>query len=98
MNNIWDFSMNEAGYVAWLGEYPEGFVVNLRQGPSSGYAVLRRASCSLVSQSKLPHGAFTERSYRKLCGTTVADLTAALRKTGNGGGSLTKRCSVCEPE
>lgn len=98
MSNCLEFWLDEAGYHAWLVAHPDGFVVNLRRGPSSGYAVLHRASCALICGSKSPYGAFTERGYRKLCGNRVADLSAALRTRGDGGGSLTKRCSFCKPE
>ena len=97
MSQIVEFSHDEAGYVAWLDAHPDGFVVNLRQGASAGYAVLHRSSCSFISTSRRSPGGFTERGYRKLCAATVADLRAALRARGRKDGEFSKSCSFCNP-
>ena len=90
------FFENDAAYVDWLARNPDGYVVNVRRTWSSSYVVLHRARCPHVSMPREP-GAYTERGYRKFCGTTYPDAQEAPTRCGRGTDSFTTRCSHCSP-
>ena len=43
--------VNDDGYLRWLAQNPDGFVVNSNRVPVSSYLILHRASCNLVNTS-----------------------------------------------
>ena len=85
---------DDAAYLEWLARNPDGYVVNVRETLSPDYVVLHRATCPTISGPQEP-GAYTERSYRKLCGRTLADVAEAPTWCRRARGSFTKRCSIC---
>jgi hypothetical protein len=46
---IVEFMDNDKGYVAWLSEHPDGFVLNCGRPPTPSYLVLHRATCWSIS-------------------------------------------------
>jgi len=38
--------VNDDGYLRWLAQNPDGFVVNSNRVPVSSYLILHRASCT----------------------------------------------------
>ena len=92
-----EFRDNDFKYLAWTAAHPNGFILNVRYHPILGTVVLHRANCKTISIDKHKSGAFTERSYRKICSATVAELQAAAKNEGRSDGSFSKRCSLCDP-
>ena len=90
------FNGDDAAYMDWLVRNPNGYVVNVRRNLSAEYVVLHRATCAHISAPREP-GAYTERSYHKLCGRTLADVFDAPVCCGGSGGSFTQRCARCNP-
>ena len=88
------FDNDDAAYLEWLARNPDGYVVNVRETLSPDYVVLHRATCPTISRPQEP-GAYTERSYRKLCGRTLADVAEAPIWCGRIKGSFTTRCAIC---
>lgn len=39
------FADDDSGNLGWLGDHPEGFVLNTTQTPSAAYLMLHRATC-----------------------------------------------------
>ena len=77
------FEDDDAGYLRWISEHPNGYVVNMRRSVDPNYLVLHRASC--FSINRYPNmdedpGGFTERAYRKLCSTSLSALEDYLRR------------------
>ena len=64
------FFEEDVAYRDWLARNQAGYVVNVRRTLSPNYVVLHRATCPHISMPREP-GAYTERSYRKLCGETA---------------------------
>lgn len=91
------FDGNDDAYQDWLAENPHGYVTNARRNMSPSYRVLHRASCSTIRNYKgrVRQGAFTERSYIKICATEVDDLRDWLRRNGRPDGTFSKECSLC---
>ena len=65
--------------------HPDGFVLNVRRRADPNYVVLHRATCGSISNDKQAPGAFTGRSYRKICATNVAELRLAAQREGRPG-------------
>ena len=91
------FKNDENGYMAWLAEHPEGYVLNVRKEPDPKYVVLHSASCGSISSTKRADGAYTERSYNKWCADSIEILRKAAKREGRSDGTFSKRCGLCCP-
>ena len=89
------FQNDDQGYFAWIADNPDGFVVNVRAKHDPAYTVLHRSQCPMISKTSHSSGAFTERSYRKVCVTNSARLSNVAQKLGRPDGSFSKRCQIC---
>ena len=95
------FVHDDAGYLRWISEHPNGYVVNSRRWFDPDYLVLHRASCFSINRYTNMHenpGGFTERAYRKLCSTSLSGLEAHLRRMTGEPDPFSKVCSLCAPE
>ena len=90
------FFEEDVAYRDWLARNQAGYVVNVRRTLSPNYVVLHRATCPHISMPREP-GAYTERSYRKLCGETLADVLEAPTWCSRARGAFTKWCFHCDP-
>ena len=90
------FLDDDLGYLRWLKDHPDGFVVNIERGERPGYAVLHRATCTSISRPR-EDGAYTERSYRKAVSENLDDLRCYTKSIGRTDGSLSKNCGRCQP-
>jgi hypothetical protein len=91
------FESDEPGYLAWIRNNPDGYVLNLNRRPKHNYLVLHRASCRDICIRSSRRGAeqFTGGNYAKLCATDVESIAAWIREkvpTALGFSSLCKRC------
>ncbi len=43
------FKDDDRGFLRWIAEHPDGFVVNTYRNPSPQYLRLHRASCRSIS-------------------------------------------------
>jgi hypothetical protein len=93
-----EFCNDDEGYLAWIGMNPTGFVLNVRRTPNPGYVVLHRASCHSISNGARESGAYTARSYRKICALSVAELRFGARQEGRSDGSFSNQCSHCQAD
>jgi Family of unknown function (DUF6308) len=84
------FIDNDAAYLAWLSEHPEGFVLNANRRPTARYLRLHRASCRTISGRPARGGPWTG-SYLKVCGDRDALANWAYATTGGA----TIACRVC---
>ena len=92
-----EFRNDDLGYLAWTSANPDGFVLNVRRKADPKYVVLHRAACGSISNGNQARGAFTGRSYRKICAASVAELQFAAKREGRNDGSYSKRCGLCQP-
>ena len=87
------FVNDDDGYLRWLSENPDGFVVNSNRDPVSSYLILHRASCKWINTSARTN--WTTTGYIKTCSNDLTALTDwAAREVG---GSL-KPCKSCQPD
>ena len=90
------FTDDDAGYLRWISDHPEGFVVNIERGERPGYAVLHRATCTSISRDR-DDGAYTQRGYQKVVSDDLKSLRAFARSIGRVDGSFSKQCGLCQP-
>lgn len=90
------FTDDDAGYLRWISDHPDGFVVNIERGERPGYAVLHRATCSSISRDR-DDGAYTERGYKKVVSDDLETLRAFARSIGRADESFSKHCGHCQP-
>jgi hypothetical protein len=69
---------DDAAYLAWLADNPNGYVINAEPG-GRGYVLLHRATCSHM-RSRPP---FIGPTYIKYCSDSPSDLDVwALQRRG----------------
>ena len=90
---------SDALYMDWLAHNPDGFVVNSRQDPDPNYTVLHRSTCHSISQytRSSSEGAFTERSYIKICSLSIDALRDWVKRNGRADRSFSRECGFCNP-
>lgn len=87
------FVKDDAGYLAWLGEHPQGFVLNTYAHVTSAYLILHRAACRTINRP-LAHGSLWTDPYAKTCADDRGEIEIwALRETGKA----VRPCSHCLP-
>lgn len=70
---ISQFRNDEKGYLRWVQDNPNGFVVNADEPATSpDYPMVHRASCGLVSSPTRTN--YTTRRYFKTCSHNVREL------------------------
>ena len=89
------FIENDKGYLNWLDEHREGFVINSHRISDPKYLVLHRARCSSISRPGVEPGAWTERGYIKICSEDINSLRAFVRENGRTDGTFSNECSFC---
>jgi hypothetical protein len=60
------FIDDDAGYLSWLSDNPDGYVANTYRSPSPSYLMIHRATCQSIN--KLRGDTWTAGDYRKVCG------------------------------
>src|SRR5688572_30744776 len=86
----------DEAYHQWRHAHPGGFVLNVRRSLRPDYMVLHAADCGHIRTHSSP-GAFTERSYRKVCATDPELLRDWAREHGRSDGTFSKECPDCRP-
>lgn len=71
------FRSAERSYLKWVTDHPQGYVLTTSRSAPARYMSLHRATCQLISEYKNNKpGAFTERSYIKICSIGSEPLRA----------------------
>ena len=83
------FADDDSGYLGWLADHPEGFVLNTTQTPSATYLMLHRATCWTISRLQ-PQASTFMGDYSKLCGSRNEFESEAHRL-----GGTTQSCGHC---
>lgn len=93
---ILQFDNNDTGFLQWMQEHPQGFVVNTERSDGSHLAVLHCARCHhITSMKSLEPGAYTEREYIKICSDDGSTLKSWL--ITNRPNAQIRYCRTCEP-
>jgi hypothetical protein len=98
MGSVVFFIDDDTGYLRWLANHTNGYVINTRRSASPAYMVLHRATCPTISDyaPRNQPGAFTERQYAKVCSEKLEDLRAWLQAHGRPDGTFTSEaCPRC---
>ena len=86
------FVNDDDGYLNWLAQNPDGFVVNSNRVPVGSYLIQHRASCKWINAATRTN--WTTTGYIKTCSNDLTALAGwAEREIG---GSL-KPCKSCQP-
>ncbi|GAA1297173.1 hypothetical protein Psi02_14030 [Planotetraspora silvatica] len=75
------FIDDDAGYLKWLAEHPDEFVVNTARKPHPSYLVLHRATCTFITGSPT-RGTRWTGDYVKYCGGLSELQSWALTEVG----------------
>ena len=87
------FFNDDDGYLRWLAQNPDGFVVNSNRVPVSSYLILHRASCNWINISSRINWPTT--GYIKTCSN---DLTVLSEWAEHQVGGSLKPCKTCQPD
>jgi hypothetical protein len=84
------FVNDDDGYLGWISQHPDGFVINTSTRPSPAYLKLHRATCSTISRLQPQAKTFTDGDYSKLCGGR-RELERHARRLGGSA----QPCPIC---
>jgi hypothetical protein len=91
MGGVQPFVKDDASYLGWLAQHPDGFVLNTTHPPSASYLMLHRANCRTINGQPANGKTFTG-DYEKVCGSR--DELEALARTVGG---EAQGCGLCRP-
>lgn len=89
-----EFRDDDDGYLAWIANHPDGYVINIVRGHTPAGARMHRASCWTVSRPGLRGASWTEGHYVKICADQLADLEHWAATVGPG---PIETCGTCSP-
>lgn len=93
-----EFIGNDEAYLRWLGEHPEGYVINTHRNVAPNYMILHKATCGMIKSTQgIPPGGFTERNYIKLCAGSIELLREWAKQHGRPDGTFSSACNICRP-
>jgi len=88
-NMIIEFMDDDQGYVAWLADHPDGYVLNCERPPRPAYLKLHQATCGTINGA--PGRRWTV-AYQKVCAETLKEIEAWTRPIGSP-----TCCRFCAP-
>lgn len=93
MAGIVEFRNDDDGYLAWIVEHPDGFVINIPRKYTSTYARVHHAVCRTIS-GRPARGATWTGPYVKVCSERFAELQQwAVAEIGQS----VAACGSCSP-
>jgi hypothetical protein len=95
--SIRSFDDDDAAYLQWVAEHPDGYVINTRRRLSPDYVVLHTARCHTILNERTEPGGWTQRGYVKYCANDAEGIAAAARAAGRPDGTPSKQCERCNP-
>jgi hypothetical protein len=87
------FVDDDAGYLRWVADHPDGYVANVERRPRAGNVLLHRATCRTINGVPTRGGPWTG-PYVKWCGDR-GTLEAYVRSHVGGDA---RPCQVCLKE
>lgn len=84
------FVDDDDGYLAWIAQRPDGFVLNTQRTPKSNYLRLHRATCRTIIILQ-PGASRWTMDYIKICGTRT-ELESWARDAVGG---AVQPCPLC---
>lgn len=88
---IVEFMDDDDGYIAWLAEHPNGFVLNCGRPPTPSYLMLHRAMCGTINGTPARGRSWTV-IYQKVCANTKRELVDWASEIG-----VLQPCKLCKP-
>jgi hypothetical protein len=89
MINVEEFDNNEAGYLKWVADNPQGFVINAAK--NGRYTKLHKATCYFISSDNWTN--CTTNEYMKVCSLNKQELINWGRSFSND----FSMCQICDP-
>lgn len=91
--NVTIFMHDDEGYLAWLDQNPNGWIINTTQSVSISYRKLHHRRCTLISKLQSGYSAWTTGQYIKICSKSRRALEEW--SMNNGGVPLQTGCYCC---
>lgn len=89
-----EFRDDDAGYLVWLSEHPDGYVINVARNHGATAARVHRAGCRTIS-GRSPHGGgWTTGPYVKVCAQHLVELD---RWAIDHVAKPVPPCGICQP-
>lgn len=89
MSGMQRFVDDDRGYLNWLDQNPDGFVINTGRTSTAAYLILHRAGCGTINGRPARGTTFTG-DYAKVCGERKE-----LEAFGHQLGGQAQPCGLC---
>lgn len=83
------------GYLQWIKDHPNGYVLNCEKSPRATYLILHKASCYTINDLQKQAESWTEK-YNKICSIDIKEIEVWAQKNVPGYQGL-RHCAKCEP-
>ena len=74
-----EFIEDDQGYIAWLADHSEGYVLNCGRPPQPSYLKLHKATCPRINGASGRRWTF---AYQKVCGDSFGEADDWARQIG----------------
>ena len=88
---IIEFLHDDSGYLAWVRDHTNGYVLNCDPKPVPSYLMLHRATCWTITGEPSSGRSWTS-AYQKVCSDSRGELDRWAAQVG----ALTP-CETCQP-
>lgn len=87
------FIDNDEGYLKWVDNNLQGFVINCNRQPNSRYLILHRADCRTITGTPANGESWTS-GYMKVCSLDPTELKNWAHQEIKGN---PRHCGICKP-
>lgn len=93
------FNSDDTPFLKWMANNPDGFVVNAGKNTRSPLCFIHRSGCSHITSytRRQKPGAFTQRTYIKICSNNLLELFQWVYRERNHVIDY-MQCKDCKPE
>lgn len=88
-----EFRDDDAGYLAWLATYPDGYLINILRSHNASGARVHRADCGTIN-GQHARGQSLTTHYVKVCAAHLAEIK---RWASDAVGQAILPCGTCHP-
>ena len=88
-----EFRDDDSGYLRWIQDHPDGYIVNAFRHPTANYLILHRAMWSTITRLAVNAKTWTSGGFIEVCSEQRSELDTWAKRVP---GELSP-CGVCKP-
>lgn len=90
------FDHDEDGYLEYVGEHPDHYVLNVCRVGKTTPIVLHSAACGTIRSQKLGHGHFTSTDFYKVTCESKDEAASCVQALAQQLSQTWRTCQLCD--